>query len=250
MRDLPLAFYPDLAEPRIGWPADWGNGPCYDSNVPASTRVVVSDDDVLLREGIASLLTSRGFEVVGQAAEPMELLEGVRDLKPDLVIVDIRMPPTFTTEGLSAAKIIRAELPDTAILVLSAHVEVEQATDLISSGERCGYLLKSRITDVDEFVDTLGRIVRGGTVVDAALVQELVAARHIHEPLDLLSPREREVLALMAQGRSNSGIAHQLFVSEGTVEKHVRSVLLKLDLPETGDDHRRVLAVLAYLDAR
>ena len=234
---------------------DWmargcGNGSCYDSSMPASPRVVVSDDDVLLREGIASLLTSRGFEVVGQAAEPMELLEKVRDLKPDLVIVDIRMPPTFTTEGLIAARIIRAELPDTAILVLSAHVEVEQATDLISSGQRSGYLLKSRIIDVEDFVDTLGRILRGGVVVDAGLVQELVAARHVHEPLDLLSPREREVLALMAQGRSNAGIAHQLFVSEGTVEKHVRSVLIKLDLPETGDDHRRVLAVLAFLDAR
>ena len=214
----------------------------------AKIRVVVSDDDVLLREGIASLLTSRGFEVVGQVGEPTELVELAHTLKPDLVIVDIRMPPSFTTEGLSAARVIRAELPDTAILVLSAHVEVEQATDLISSGERCGYLLKSRITDVEEFVDTLERIVRGGTVVDAALVRELVAARHVHEPLDALSPREAEVLALMAQGRSNSGIAHQLFVSEGTVEKHVRSVLMKLDLPETGDDHRRVLAVLAFLE--
>ncbi len=212
--------------------------------------MVVSDDDVLLREGIASLLTGRGFEVVGQAGEPAELLEQVRELKPDLVIVDIRMPPTFTTEGLRAAGVIREELPDTAILVLSAHVEVEEATDLISSGERSGYLLKSRITDVDEFVSTLGHIVRGGTVVDAVLVQELVAARHVHEPLDALSPREREVLALMAQGRSNAGIAHQLFVTEGTVEKHVRSVLMKLDLPETTDDHRRVLAVLAFLDAR
>ena len=212
--------------------------------------VVVSDDDVLFREGVASLLTDRGFEVVGQAGEPTELIERVRDLKPDLVVIDIRMPPTFTTEGLSAARVIREEIPDTAILVLSAHVEVEQATDLISSGKRSGYLLKSRITDVDDFVDTLRRIVNGGTVVDVALVQELVSARHVHDPLDVLSPRERDVLALMAQGRSNSGIADQLFVAEATVEKHVRSLLMKLNLPETSDDHRRVLAVLTFLERR
>ena len=176
-------------------------------------RVVVSDDDVLLREGIASLLTSRGFEVVGQTGEPTDLIEQVRTLKPDLVIVDIRMPPTFTTEGLSAARVIRTESPDTAILVLSAHVVIEQATDLISSGERTGYLLKSRIIDVDEFVDTLGRIVRGGTVVDAALVRELVSARHVHEPLDLLSPRA-----------ARSARAH----GTGTVELGYRSAALRV----------------------
>ena len=216
----------------------------------AATRVVVADDDLLLREGLASLLASRGLAVVGQAGDPTELIERVRNLKPGLVIVDIRMPPTFTTEGLSAARVIREEFPDIAVLVLSAHVEVEQATDLISSGERTGYLLKSRITDVDEFVGTLEHLVRGGTAVDAALVKELVSVRHVHEPLDVLSPREREVLALMAQGRSNAGIAHVLCVTEGTVEKHVRSVLMKLDLPETTDDHRRVLAVLTYLEER
>ena len=150
--------------------------------VLGATRVVVSDDDVLFREGVASLLTDRGFEVVGQAGEPTELIARVRDLKPDLVVIDIRMPPTFTTEGLSAARVIREEIPDTAILVLSAHVEVEQATDLISSGTRSGYLLKSRITDVDDFVDTLRRVVNGGTVVDVALVQELVSSAPCARP--------------------------------------------------------------------
>ena len=218
--------------------------------VAASTRVVVADDDLLVREGLVSVLASRGFEVVGQAGEPTELISKVRELRPDLAIIDIRMPPTLTTEGLAAASVIREELPEIAILVLSAHVEVEQATGLISSGERTGYLLKSRIIDVDEFVGTLEHLVRGGTVVDPALVQELVSIRHVHEPLDVLSAREREVLGLMAEGRSNLGIAHQLFVAEGTVEKHIASVLKKLDLPETNDDHRRVLAVLAYLEAR
>jgi DNA-binding NarL/FixJ family response regulator len=160
------------------------------------------------------------------------------------------MPPTHTTEGLDAARTIREEFPDTAVLVLSAHAEVEQATDLLASGKRSGYLLKSRVTDVDEFVETLERIVRGGAVVDPALVQELVSARRADDPLDELSPREREVLALIAEGRSNAGIAKQLWVTEGTIEKHVHSILLKLPLPETEDDHRRVLAVITYLDAR
>jgi DNA-binding NarL/FixJ family response regulator len=160
------------------------------------------------------------------------------------------MPPTNTTEGLDAARMIREELPDTAILLLSAHVEMEHAMDLLASGERSGYLLKSRVTDLDEFLDSLERIVKGGSVVDPALVQELVAARRVEDPLDALSPREREVLALMAEGRSNAGIAHQLWVTEGTVEKHVHSILGKLRLPETSDDHRRVLAVLTFLDAR
>ena len=159
------------------------------------------------------------------------------------------MPPTHTTEGLDAARRIREEAPQTAILVLSAHVEVEHAIDLLASGERSGYLLKSRVTDVGEFVETLERIVKGGSVVDPGLVHELVAARRVEDPLEVLSPREREVLSLMAEGRSNAGIAHQLWVTEGTVEKHVHSILQKLRLPETGDDHRRVLAVLAFLDA-
>jgi DNA-binding NarL/FixJ family response regulator len=213
------------------------------------TRVVLADDDVLLREGLASLLERSGFEVVGQAETPARLLALVREHAPDLAIVDIRMPPTHALEGLEAARVIREDAPQTAILVLSAHVEVEHAMDLIASGKRTGYLLKSRVTDVDEFVETLERLVRGGSAVDPALVQELIAARRVEDPLDVLSPREREVLALMAEGRSNAGIAHRLWVTEGTVEKHVRSILSKLRLPESGEDHRRVLAVITFLDS-
>jgi len=214
------------------------------------TRVVLADDDVLLREGLAGLLERSGFEVVGQSGTPSELIDAVRELRPDLAIVDIRMPPTHTAEGLDAAAVIREELPDTAIVVLTAHVQVDRATELLSGGERVGYLLKSRVTDVDEFVRTLERIVKGGSVVDPALVQELVAARRVEDPLESLSPRELEVLALMAEGRSNAGIAHQLWITEGTVEKHVRSILMKLRLPVSEDDQRRVLAVITYLDAR
>ena len=218
---------------------------------PASTRVVLADDDVLLREGLASLFArSPSFDVVGQADNPRELLQLVVEHQPDLAIVDIRMPPTHTTEGLDAARTIRHEYPMTAILVLSAHVEVEHAMDLLASGERSGYLLKSRVTDVDEFFESVERIVRGGSVVDPALVQELVAARRVEDPLDVLSPREREVLALMAEGRSNAGIGRELWVTEGTVEKHVHSILSKLRLPESTEAHRRVLAVLTFLEAR
>jgi DNA-binding NarL/FixJ family response regulator len=214
------------------------------------TRVVLADDDVLLREGLASLLERSGFDVVGQAGDGQELLALVRRHQPELAIVDIRMPPDHMTEGLDAARAIRGELPETAILVLSAHVEVEEALELLDKGERIGYLLKSRVTDVDDFIETVERIARGGSVVDPGLVQELVTARRRDDPLDALTPREREVLALMAEGFSNAGIASRLFVSEGTVEKHVHSLLPKLQLPETGDDHRRVLAVLTFLDAR
>jgi DNA-binding NarL/FixJ family response regulator len=214
------------------------------------TRVALADDDVLLREGLASLLDRAGFDVVGQCGDAPGLVAMVREHRPDLAIVDIRMPPSHTTEGLDAARVIREEVPETAILVLSAHVELEHAMDLVASGERSGYLLKSRVTDVDEFVMTLERIVNGGSVVDTSLVQELIAARRVNDPLEALSAREREVLALMAEGRSNAGIAHKLWVTEGTVEKHVRSILLKLNLPEAEDDHRRVLAVVTYLEAR
>jgi DNA-binding NarL/FixJ family response regulator len=213
-------------------------------------RVALADDDVLLREGLASLLDRCGFEVVGQSGDSAELLDLVREQRPDLVIVDIRMPPGHSTEGLDAAHQIRAEYPDIAILVLSAHAEVEHAMDLLSGGGRTGYLLKSRVINVDDFTQTLRRLVRGGSVVDPALVAELVAARRVDDPLDVLSPREREVLALMAEGRSNSAISRELFVTEGTVEKHVRSILMKLDLPESDEVHRRVLAVLTFLGAR
>jgi serine/threonine-protein kinase PknK len=213
-------------------------------------RVVLADDDVLLREGVASLLQRRGFDVRGQAGDAVELLELVRKEQPDLAILDIRMPPTHTTEGLDAARNVRDEFPETSVLVLSAHAQLEQATDLIAGGERCGYLLKDRVTDVDEFVDAIQRLVDGGTVVDPMLVHELVNSRRVQDPLDELSPREREVLALMAEGRSNAGIANHLFISGGTIEKHVHAIFLKLDIPEAADDHRRVLAVLRYLDAR
>ena len=214
------------------------------------TRVVLADDDVLLREGLASLLDRSGFDVVGQAGDGEELLALVRDCQPDLAVVDIRMPPDHATEGLDAARAIRAEHPDTAILVLSAHVEVDEALELLDKGQRIGYLLKSRVTNVEDFIETVERIARGGSVVDPGLVQELVTARRKNDPLEMLTPREREVLALMAEGFSNGGIARRLFVSEGTVEKHVHSLLPKLQLPETGDDHRRVLAVLTFLDSR
>jgi DNA-binding NarL/FixJ family response regulator len=214
------------------------------------TRVALADDEVLLREGLASLLERSGFEVVGRCGDGEELIALVREERPQLALIDIRMPPTHTTEGLDAARVIREEFPETAILVLSAHVEVEHAMDLLASGRGSGYLLKSRVTDVGEFTETLERVVKGGSVVDPALVQELVAARRADDPLEEISPREREVLSLMAEGRSNAGIARELWVTEGTVEKHVHSILRKLPLPDTGDDHRRVLAVLTFLDAR
>ncbi|MET7419370.1 response regulator transcription factor [Dactylosporangium sp. NPDC005555] len=213
------------------------------------TSVVVADDDVLLREGLASLLDRHGYSVVGVADDGTHLLRLVEEVKPDLAVVDIRMPPTHTNEGLAAAREIRARFPSVAILVLSAFVEVEHAIELLASGERIGYLLKTRITDVEEFLETLQRVQDGGTVVDPAVVQELVAAHRRRDPLDVLSPREREVLALMAEGRSNAGVAKQLWVTEGTVEKHVRSILTKLDLPETDETHRRVLAVLTFLES-
>jgi serine/threonine-protein kinase PknK len=208
---------------------------------------VVADDDVLLREGIATVLERSGFEVLGQAGDAAELLELVREHEPELVIVDIRMPPTHSTEGLVAAQTIREELPETGILVLSAHVEIEEATELLATGDRIGYLLKGRVLDVDEFIGSLNRIVAGGSVVDPGLVQTLVKARRSNDPLEDLTSREREVLALMAEGRSNAGIAGQLWLAEGTVEKHIRHILAKLRLPETRDDHRRVLAVVTFL---
>ena len=212
--------------------------------------MVLADDDVLLREGLASLLERSDFEVVGQGGTAEELLAIVRRQRPDLAVIDIRMPPGQATEGLQAARVIRAELPGTAIIVLSAHVEVDEAMELLAGGERTGYLLKSRVTDVAAFVETVERIAAGASVVDPSLVSELIRVQRRRDPLDALSPREREVLALMAQGASNAGIARQIFVTEGTVEKHVRSILTKLDLPESDTEHRRVLAVLRFLEAR
>ncbi|MDX3006401.1 response regulator transcription factor [Kribbella solani] len=214
------------------------------------TRVAIADDDVLLREGLASLLDRSGFSVLGTAGDGPELLEMVRGQGPDLVIVDIRMPPGHATEGLDTADVIRREHPETAVLLLSAHVEVEHALQLMAAGHGVGYLLKSRVTDVEEFLESLRRVARGGSVVDPAVVQELVDTQHRNDPLAALSERERQVLSLVAEGRSNAGVARRLWVTEGTVEKHVRSILTKLDLPETNDDHRRVLAVLMFLGGR
>jgi serine/threonine-protein kinase PknK len=223
-----------------------GGGP----HAPAAVRVVLADDDVLLREGLASLLDRSGFSVVGQAGDAEQLLDLTRSQRPDAVVVDVRMPPAHATEGLEAARAIRQELPATGILVLSAYAEAEHATELLAGGRGVGYLLKRRVTEVEEFTDALRRVARGVSVVDPALVAELVGAQRRGDPLGGLSAREREVLGLMAEGRSNAGIARRLWVTEGTVEKHVRSILSKLGLPETDDDHRRVLAVVTFLQAR
>jgi serine/threonine-protein kinase PknK len=226
------------------------SGSNSDKPAAGGLRVVLAEDDVLLREGLASLFERSGLAVVGQANDSPQLLALVRETVPDLVVADIRMPPSNTTEGLEAAKVIRAERPEIAILLLSAYADVEHAMELLASGRAIGYLLKSRITNVEDFLDTVHRVADGGSVVDPALVQELVTARRRDDPLAVLSAREIEVLSQMAEGRSNSGIAKRLWVTEGTVEKHVRSILTKLNLPEAEDDHRRVLAVVTFLEAR
>ena len=210
---------------------------------------MLAEDNVLLREGVAGLLERAGFQVAGQAGDADGLLDLVRAQRPDLAVVDIRMPPGHSTEGLAAALTIRQEFPQTGIMVLSAFVHAEHAVELLSSGQGIGYLLKDRVEDVTEFVRSLRRVAGGGMVIDPALVQDLVRTRQDHDPLAALSTREREVLALMAEGRSNAGIARQIWVAESTVEKHVHSILGKLDLPDSTDDHRRVLAVLAYLSS-
>jgi DNA-binding NarL/FixJ family response regulator len=215
-----------------------------------TVRVVIADDDLLIREGIAELLERLPFEVVGLAGDAVELMRLVRGEAPELVILDIRMPPSHTTEGLDAAKTIRHEFPEIGILVLSAHVEAHRAVDLLAEGRRVGYVLKSRIRDADQFIEDVLRIADGGSVIDPALVKELFGARRLDDPLGELTPREREVLELMAEGRSNAGIARSLRVTEGTVEKRVRSILAKLPLSDTGDDHRRVLAVITFLEAQ
>src|SRR3954452_2828541 len=213
-------------------------------------RVVVADDDVLMREGVAGLLERAGFAIAGQAGDATELLRIVRDQPPDLVIVDIRMPPKLQADGLDAALVIRQELPDVGILVLSAHAEVDEAMELLATGRAVGYVLKSRVTKIEDFIEAVERVLGGGSVIDPAIVQELINVRHREDRLERLTQREREVLALMAEGASNAGIAKRLWVTEGTVEKHVRSILAKLHLPEAPDDHRRVLAVLTFLDSR
>jgi len=211
-------------------------------------RVVLADDTVLLREGVARILDEAGFEVVGQAGNADELMLKVRSYSPDVAIVDIRMPPTHTDEGLRAAQEIREKHPTCGVLVLSQYVEAAYAMELLAeSAEGVGYLLKDRVSDMNEFADAVRRVGEGGSALDPTIVSQLVGRRRRDDPIDQLTPREREVLGLMAEGRSNSGIAEQLVVTERAVEKHVTSIFAKLRLPAASEDHRRVLAVLAYL---
>jgi DNA-binding NarL/FixJ family response regulator len=211
-------------------------------------RVVLADDSVLLREGVARLLEDAGFDVAGQASTAEELMLKVRSYTPDVAIVDIRMPPTHTDEGLRAAQEIRTNYPDVGVLVLSQYVEPAYAMELLSeSAEGVGYLLKDRVSDVKEFADAVRRVAEGGSALDPSVVSQLLGRQRRDDPLADLTPRERDVLELMAQGRSNSGIAERLVVTERAVEKHVTSIFAKLRLPPASEDHRRVLAVLAFV---
>jgi DNA-binding NarL/FixJ family response regulator len=213
-------------------------------------KVAIADDSVLLREGIVKLLESEGFDVVGQSGTADDLMLKVRSYSPDVAIVDIRMPPTHTDEGLRAAQEIREKHPSTGVLVLSQYVEAEYALELLSdSAEGVGYLLKDRVSDIADFASAVRRVGEGGSALDPAIVSQLVGRRRKDDPIDALTPREREVLELMAEGRSNRAIAERLFVTERAVEKHVTSIFSKLGLTSSSDDHRRVLAVLALLSA-
>jgi DNA-binding NarL/FixJ family response regulator len=212
-------------------------------------RVILADDAVLFRAGIARLLADHGVEVVAQVGDADALLAAVRADPPDAVLVDIRMPPTHTTEGLDAARTLAREHPRIGVLVLSAHVEPHYAMAIIESAGGSGYLLKERVSEVEELTAALRRVAAGGIVVDPTVVAQLVGRRRVHDPLDTLSERERDVLGVMAEGRSNLGIAEQLHLSEKTVEAYARSAFTKLGLHPGADDNRRVLAVLAYLRA-
>ena len=213
-------------------------------------RIVLAEDSVLLREGLARLLADGGVEVVAQVGDGPGLVAAVDAYRPDLAVVDVRMPPTHTDEGLRAARAIRAEHPSTAVLVLSQYVEEAYALDLLAeSTERTGYLLKDRVSDVDTFTDAVRRVANGGSALDPEVVALLLGRRRREDPLEALTPREREVLGLMAEGRSNAAIAAALVVTERAVEKHVTSIFTKLDLTPASEDHRRVLAVLRYLQS-
>jgi DNA-binding NarL/FixJ family response regulator/class 3 adenylate cyclase len=216
----------------------------------ARLRVTLADDAVLLREGMARLLGEAGFEIVGQSGTADDLLRKVRSYSPDVAVVDIRMPPTQTDEGLRAAQEIRSKHPEVGVLVLSQHVEPAYAMELLAeNAEGVGYLLKDRVSDIDEFAAAVRRVAEGGSALDPALVTQLVGRRRQHDPIDRLTPREREVLELMAEGRSNQAIGERLFVTPRAVEKHITSIFGKLGLPPAPEDHRRVLAVLAFLGA-
>jgi DNA-binding NarL/FixJ family response regulator len=211
-------------------------------------RAVIAEDSVLLREGLVRLLSEAGIEVVGQAGDGEDLLRKTRAHKPDVVITDIRMPPTQSDEGLRAAHAIRDELPGTGVLVLSQHVEEAYAMELLGeSAEGVGYLLKDRIADVERFVEAVRRVAEGGSALDPEVVSHMLGRRRREDPLDELTPREREVLELMAEGRSNQAICERLTITQRAVEKHVTSIFSKLRLPADAGDHRRVLAVLAYV---
>jgi DNA-binding NarL/FixJ family response regulator len=213
-------------------------------------RVVIADDSVLLREGIVRILADCGFDVVGQAGDADDLIRKVSAHKPDVAIVDVRMPPTNTDDGLRAAQRIRAEQPGTGVLVLSQYIEEGYALELLSeNAEGVGYLLKDRVADVERFTESVRRVGEGGSALDPEVVAQLLGRRRREDPLDELSPREREVLELMAEGRSNHAIADAMVVTERAVEKHVTSIFGKLKLPPTAEDHRRVLAVLRFLRA-
>lgn len=212
-------------------------------------QVVLAEDSALLREGLVRLITEGGFQVVAACPDAPTFLEAVTQHRPDLVVVDVRMPPTFTSEGIRAALEVRQAHPETAVLVLSQYVEEQYATELVASRARgVGYLLKDRVADTAEFIAALREVAGGGTVLDPEVVMQLLSRARNADPLERLTPREREVLDLMAQGRTNAAIARQLFIGEGAVEKNVSSIFTKLDLPPTDQDHRRVLAVLRWLD--
>ncbi|MEU3843434.1 response regulator transcription factor [Streptomyces sp. NPDC028635] len=210
-------------------------------------RAVIAEDSVLLRIGVVKVLEMAGFEVVAEVGDAEALLSAVEEHRPDIAVVDVRMPPGFTDEGVRAALVIKRRSPETAVLLLSQYVEERYAADLLSSHTSgIGYLLKQRVADVEEFADALRRVAAGGTVLDPQVVSQLLVRRH-SDPLDRLTPREREVLELMASGRSNAGTAEALVISESAVAKHINSIFTKLDLPQGDADHRRVLAVLRFL---
>ncbi|MFN8075863.1 MAG: response regulator transcription factor [Kineosporiaceae bacterium] len=215
---------------------------------PTTLSVVIAEDSVLLREGLVRLLADSGFAVLDACPDAESFLRSVEEHRPDLVVVDVRMPPTFTDEGVRAALVVRRQFPDTAVLVLSQYVEENYATELVAGRSRgVGYLLKDRVADVGEFVEALHRVASGGTALDPEVVAQLLSRARRRDPLERLTPRETEVLGLMAEGRSNTAIAAALVVTEGAVEKHVSSIFTKLDLPPAEHDHRRVLAVLRWM---